>query len=216
MIDDLFDSSANKKSFIPYVKKDYSQNPQQNGLKKKPIIREIVITELYRPFFVFSIEPVPEEILKKAQEAAGMLEENHFTLRTDTVGVLAKEFEKIITRKEEYLPWQDFNNKKSKFHFNTQSAKNMARLFSPKFDELKKPVQAFQSRNARSILGQNVKSPVHLSILWSPDGAQSIKERTPKSSFISHPLAICSAIKIPLFNLQREDCLSRLKEYLES
>jgi len=216
MIDDIFDTPAPKKEFVPYSKKDYSQNTQQNGFKKKPSVREIVITELYRPFFVFSVEPVPEEILKKAQEAAKLLEEKHFTLRTDTVGVLAKEFEKTITRKEEYLPWQDFNDKKSKFHFNTQSAKNMAKLFSPKFDELKKPVQAFQTRNARSILGQNVKSPVHLAILWSPDGAQSIKERTPKSSFISHPLALCSSIRIPLYNLQRQDCLSRLKEYLES
>jgi hypothetical protein len=215
-MEDIFDTPAPKKAFVPYVKKDYSQNPQQNGFKKKPAIREIVITELYQPFFVFSIEPVPEEILKKAQEAAKLLEEKHFTLRTDTVGSLAKEFEKTITRKEEYLPWQDFNNKKSKFHFNTQSAKNMAKLFSPKFDELKKPVQAFQSRNARSILGQTVKSPAHLAILWTPDCAESIKERTPKSSFVSHPLALCSSIRIPLFNLQKEDCLSRLKEYLES
>ena len=213
-MDDFFDAPV-KKPYIPYVKKEYPAKPN-TGYQKKPIIREIVITELYKPFFVFSIEPLPAEIIEKAREAATLLEAHHYTLRTDTVGLLAKEFEKVLTRKEDYLPWQDFNEKKSKFHFNTQSSKNMAKLFSPKYEELKKPIQAFQARNARSVLGQNVKSPAHLAILWTPDGAESIKERTQKSSFVSHPLALCSSIKIPLFNLQRENSLTRLKEYLES
>lgn len=187
--------------------------PQKSYDKKKPI-REIVIHEIYYPFYVFSIEPLPEEIKTKALDVAKILEEHHFTLRTDTVGELAKLFETVLTRKEEYLAWNDFNGKKSKFSFNTESSKNMAKLFSPKFEELKKPIQAFQARNARGILGQNVKSPIHLAIVWSADGAERFRDKTPKSAFISHQLALTSALRIPVFNLERPDCVSRLRSFL--
>lgn len=193
-------------------KKPYGDKGNFNGSKKA--IREIIIREIYYPFFVFSIEPLPPAIIEKAKEAATLLEAAHFTLRTDTVGELAKVFEPIMTRKEDYLPWNEFNDKKSKFAFNTESSKILAKLYSPKFDEMKKPVQAFQARNARSVLGQNVKSPIHLAIVWSPDGAQHIKERTAKSAFIAHPLALASALRIPIFNLERQDCIERLKEFL--
>lgn len=218
------DTASTEGSKPPYTsfKKPYSGNtsfkkPYENkggfsGGKKA--IREIIIKEIYYPFFVFSIEPVPEEIKEKACTVAKLLEEAKFTLRTDTVGELAKLFETVITRKEEYLPWNDFNDKKSKFSFNTESSKILAKLYSPKFDDMKKAVQAFQARNVRSILGQNVKSPIHLAIVWSADGAQHIKERTVKSAFIAHPLALASALRIPVFNLEREDCVDRLKQFL--
>jgi hypothetical protein len=201
-------TAPNKNNF--YQKSNFSK--PSSG---KPRIREIIIDEIYRPFFVFAIEPIPDNIIEKAKEAASILNEAGFTLRTDTVSAISKIFELIVTRKEEFLPWNDFNDKKSKFAFNTQSSKILAKMFSPKFDELKKPVQAFQARNARSVLGQNVKSPIHLAILWSPDGAQNIKERTPKSSFISHPLALVSTLRIPVFNLERPDAIQNLKEYLK-
>lgn len=193
-------------------KKPYGDKGNFSGSKKA--IREIIIREIYYPFFVFSIEPLPPAIVEKAKVVAALLEETKFTLRTDTVGELAKIFESVLTRKEDYLPWNDFNDKKSKFAFNTESSKILAKLYSPKFDEMKKAVQAFQARNARGILGQNVKSPIHLAIVWSADGAQHIKERTVKSSFIAHPLAIASALRIPIFNLERDDCIDRLNQFL--
>ncbi len=206
-----YDPNYKKEPYTSF-KKPYENKGGFSGGKKA--IREIIIREIYYPFFVFSIEPLPEAIKEKALTAAKLLEEAKFTLRTDTVGELAKLFETVITRKEEYLAWNDFNDKKSKFSFNTESSKILAKLYSPKFDEMKKAVQAFQARNARSVLGQNVKSPIHLAIVWSADGAQHIKERTAKSAFISHPLALASALRVPIFNLEQEDCIDRLKQYL--
>lgn len=217
---DFFDTPTpalktdSSKTPYPSFKKPYGDKSNFSGGKRPP--KEIIIREIYYPFFVFSTEPLPEAIKEKAKQAALLLEEAKFTLRTDTVGELAKLFESILTRKEEYLPWNEFNDKKSKFAFNTESSKILAKLYSPKFDEMKKAVQAFQARNARSILGQNVKSPIHLAIVWSADGAQHIKERTAKSSFIAHPLALASALRIPIFNLEREDCIERLKQFLVS
>lgn len=212
MSDSYFSAYGSEKESAPYPQ------GEKKFFKKssKGPVKEIIIREVYYPFFVFSTEPLPPEIKNKAAEVAHLLEAAHFTLRTDTVGELTKIFEPILTRKEEYLAWKDFNNKTSKFSFNTESSKILAEQFAPRFPEMKKPVQAFMCRNVRAILGQTVKSPIHLAIVWSADGAQHIRERTPQSVFISHPLAIASSLRVPIFNLQRPDCIARLNQFLVS
>ena len=186
---------------------------QGNKFNKQPPI-DIDDVKLYKPYVGTGNKEAPSEILVQMKRLTKELECFGFTLRTGGMEGPDEAFESVATNIELHLPWKDFNNKASKFTFNTPEANGVAKMHHPAYDGLKPFIQAFLAKNARLVMGKDMKSRAMFVICWSEDGAETTSEKTSRTGNVGHIIAIACSSKIPVFNLGKRDAEERLKKYL--
>lgn len=189
-----------------------NQNDKKNWKKKEDTYDGNIA--LYKPYLGTGNRDTPDDILKLMFTLASELEQVGFTLRAGASCKADLAFEAGSKTKEIVLPWKGFESKESTNYFNTRQALDMAKLFHPTFDGLKDVIKAFLGRNARIVLGKDLKSPVMFVILWSEDGAENSKTKSIKTGSMGHIIAMADAMKIPVFNLANKDAEQRLKQHL--
>lgn len=172
--------------------------------------------QLYLPYAVGGNKNPPQHIIEVMHRCAKKLESMGYTMRCGGMAGTEDVFEKATNRNEIHLPWRDFDKKDSKLTFTPPEAKILASKFQPGYDGLPNPVQTFLAKNVRVLFGNNLKSPALFVIAWSEDGAETARERTPKTGDVGHMVAIATAMRIPVFNLGKQDGEHRLMEYLAS
>lgn len=170
---------------------------------------------LYLPYAATGNQNPPPEVLSRIESVVRRLNQLGFTARTGGFEGVEETVEKAAAKKEVHLPWRGFNDKESKFTWTKERATSVARMFQPGFDALKKPVQTFLAKNARLILGDSMASPALFLIVWTEDGCNTSKRRNAQTGFSGHPIAIASALGIPIYNFQNPDDERRLNEYLD-
>jgi len=191
-------------------RKNYSKS---NYFKKKEEFNGEA--KLYKPYVGSGNRDAPSDVSETIQRLAKFLEEFGFICRTGGMEGPEQNFEDAAKNHELHLPWKGFNNKESKSAFNTPEALAIAKMFHPTFDDLKPAIQAFLAKNARLVLGKDLRSPALFVLCWSADGAECSREKTARTGNVGHVIAIASAIKIPIFNLAKPDAEYRLKQHLE-
>lgn len=172
---------------------------------------------MYVPYIAYAgigNDDTPESVLKQMTTLATRLESEGWVVRCDGGKGPSEVFEKMSSH-ELYLPWKNFNGKESQFNKVTDEAKNLTKQFHPSFESLKDSVKVIVARHAQVILGKDLKSPVKFVVCYSSDGAESGKERSAKTGYMSIPIAIAAAQRIPIFNLKNEGAMSRLEAFLE-
>ncbi len=171
---------------------------------------------LYKPYAATGNKEAPPDIIRKFEELAKLLDHQGYTTRVGGMEGIEEAVERTQVKQELILPFKEFNQKQSKFTWSSERAFSIAKMFHPTFDSMKKGVQYFLAKNARLILGDKMNSPSLFLICWTEDGAESVREKSSRTGFSGHPIAIASAIGIPIFNLGKPDAEQRLKLYLES
>lgn len=190
-----------------FQKKPWNGGGGGGGFQKRP---EDTDMTLYKPYACTANDDAPQEIKDKFIEIVKMLENNGYTLRTGGMEGVEEIVENSVTKKEVHLPWRDFAGKQSRFTFNTDRAYAIAKKYHPTFDGLSKGVKCFLAKNARLILGNNMTSPALFLLTWTEDGATSSRDRTARTGFAGHPIAIAAGIGIPVINLARSDAEQKL------
>lgn len=190
-----------------YQKKPWNGGQGGGGFQKRP---EDTDMTLYKPYACTANEDAPPEIKNKFIEIVKMLENNGYTLRTGGMEGIEEIVENSVTKKEVHLPWREFGGKQSRFTFNSDRAYAIAKKYHPTFDGLSKGVKCFLAKNARLILGNNMTSPALFLLTWTEDGATSSRDRTARTGFAGHPIAIAAGIGIPVINLARSDAEQKL------
>jgi len=174
---------------------------------------------IYKPYAVTGNRDMPAHLVTKMIELVKKLEGLGYTLRTGGLEGIEEAVENaamIETKKEVILPFRDFNQKKSKFTYVSDRAHAVAKLFFPSYDTIKKGAQLFLAKNARLVMGNNMVSPALFLLCWTEDGVEAARDRTMRTGFTGHPIAIASTIGIPVFNLGNPSAEQRLSLYLES
>lgn len=169
---------------------------------------------LYKAYVGTGNREAPPEVIQKITAIAKELEAFGFTVRTGGKEGPEQAFEDAVNDKEVHIPWKGFANKQSQFAYTSQHALELAQRYHPTWDGLKLPIQTFLAQNVRTILGKNLQSRAMFVIGWSEDGAETSKEKTAKTGFFGHAIAIAEAMLLPVFNLQRPDAIDRIKKYV--
>ena len=79
---------------------------------------------------------------------------------------------------------------------------------------LKRPIKMLMARNVYQVLGINLDQPSDFVICWTPDGCTSRKERAKATGGTGQAISIADAYNIPIFNLQRENAIDELTEFV--
>jgi hypothetical protein len=158
----------------------------------------------------------PQEKKVVFEKLAQFLVSRGFTVRTAGGKDGEDAFEKGAGEKlEVHIPWKNFDGRQSAFCKTSDEAKNVVRQFSPSFESLSKGVQTIIASKAHVVLGKELNTPILFLVVWSLDGAETKKECTAKTGFVSTPIKIAESLKIPVFNLKRDDALERIKACIE-
>lgn len=76
-------------------------------------------------------------------------------------------------------------------------------------------MKELHTRNVFQVLGSRAAEPTEFMVCWTPDGAERGSETSKKTGGTGTAIRIADAFGVPVFNLQREDAIQRLEEYLD-
>lgn len=82
----------------------------------------------------------------------------------------------------------------------------------PAWRFLKQEHRELHIRNVFQVMGATVSRPSEFLLCWTPDGAE--EKTSKKTGGTGTAIRIANHFGIPVFNMQNEDCIERLGEYL--
>jgi hypothetical protein len=153
----------------------------------------------------------PADQLQRMTRAAQRLAAMGYTLRSGGANGADKAFEAGAgERKEIYLPWAGFNGSTSSFVSPSRDAMDVAAAVHPAWSRLSSAAQKLQARNSHQILGDDLRTPCDFVVCWTPDGAETERERTVATGGTGQAIALASRWGVPVFNFARRDAGERL------
>lgn len=191
-------------------KKDWTGGGNKGGFKK----REEGPAVFYRPAAILCNRDAPPHVVEQMIEVAKKIEATGRQVRLTGLDGPEENIEKSLRAPELYLPWDGFNDKKSKFSYVSDNMLEIIGRFHGNWAGLKPGLQKIISSSARCVLGKNVQSVAVFMVCWSADGAESYREKTQQTGNLSVPLRIATEVGIPVFNLGKQGSLDRLNVYL--
>lgn len=175
---------------------------------------DISDTALYLPVAISLNNDAPD-ITKQLETLTKRFNDMKITGRVDGAEGQAEYFEKNLLRSEVHLPWKGFGDKESKFSYNPDEAYYLAKMFTPNYESIKEGARIFLARNVRLVMGAKLQSPALFLVVWTKDGCEHVRDRTMATGFAGLPIAIASALKIPIFNLANPGAVDRINAYLD-
>jgi len=157
----------------------------------------------------------PNNILKLMTNYAIKLRELNYILRSGGAVGADTAFERGAGKEKEiYLPWKGFNKHTSRYYNITKSAFELASKYHPYWDYLKPSVQKLMARNCYQILGYDLAIPVDFVICWTPDGCETINDRTKNTGGTGIAIALADSYNIRVFNLKNKTSQEELENLL--
>lgn len=166
---------------------------------------------------------VPADVKEKIIKVARALILKGYTYRTsgganDTINAEVVAIENSNT--EYYLPWKSYNKNAPKpvLRYPTELGYQFAFSNHKAFPKLPPAIRALLASHVHVLLGKECDNPLDLIIVYSPKGDEVINKDTEYKSAGNtvFPIKIASNCNISVFNIQREDTVNRLVEYIKS
>ena len=160
----------------------------------------------------------PTEVLNNMSVVATELATRGWMLRSGHASGADQAFETgalaVQGDAEIYLPWDGFNDGHHLLNScinaqalpNWNAAAKMAAAFHPAWDKCARGAQSLHTRNIYQILGYDLRTPVNCVICWTRDGKAS--------GGTGQALRLAEYLEIPVFNLQNEDALTQLADFV--
>lgn len=114
-----------------------------------------------------------------------------------------------------YVPWEKFNNFHERQYLPIPAAFTIASLVHPAWNNLSYPAQKLMARNSHQVLREDLASPVKFVVCWTVDGAETTKQRSPKTGGTGQAIDLASRIGIPVVNLANHNAMDRLNDLLQ-
>jgi len=113
------------------------------------------------------------------------------------------------------LPYSSFNDGKGDF-VTTKQAKAVACRYGPGLADQSFKLWSFQGAAVNTIAGRNLDAPVRLLLCWTEGGEETLDEVTTRTGRLNITIKLASHLNIPVFNLGRDDALSRANEHMNN
>lgn len=197
----------------------YSGGGQGGGNRfapKKLTEQELADYKLYKVVTITGEKGMPEGRVADLIKVLRQAQEFDFTIRSTPLSELEETVARNANPKlfEYVLPFKGFNEIESKFTYTPDEAKELAKRSHPAYGGLKPFPQTICATKVRLVLGKDLRSPAQLLIIWTQDGAESIRDCTPQTGLTRVALDLACQLRIPVINLQRPDSAERILSFL--
>ena len=146
----------------------------------------------------------PIDVMNAMTKTAKWLEKFNYVLRSGGAKGADTAFEQGITNP----------NMKQIFYQNdaTEEARKIAKRYHPAWDRMSNFAKNLHGRNAFQILGRDLETPVDFVICWTPDGAETHKDRQYETGGTGTAISIANANGIRVYNFANENSINELRE----
>lgn len=121
---------------------------------------------------------------------------------------------------ESYLPWSKFNeNIKNPFmKYATEVGYRIATNYHKVYAKLPSTVRAIIASGVHSLLGKECIDPVDIFVCYSSTGEETVGKDTDfkKLGDLVLKFRVCSDANIPVFNMKKEDTISRIVAFIKN
>lgn len=156
----------------------------------------------------------PDSVINRAIRAATGLAQWHYKLRSDGELGISSIFEKHSPDAEIYIPYKHYNEHQSPLYKSSREAEYIASKHHLAYDGLSQEQRRFFNRYSHVVLGKDLREPALFALIYTEDAVESLKDRTSKTGYMGQIISLCQALSIPVYNLAREDSLSRMEKLL--
>ena len=170
---------------------------------------------VYLPYTGIGSRKTPEPIMKQMEKISKALDAHSFTIRSGGADGADTAFEKYAHNREIYLPWKDFNGRKSPFNTVSREAYDIAALLHPVWNRLSRATKKLMARNVFQVLGWELTSPTRFVICWTEDGCEHHCQRTKDTGGTGMAISIASLNNIPVYNLANYQTFQDYHDILE-
>jgi hypothetical protein len=119
-----------------------------------------------------------------------------------------------LGEKQIFLPWNNFNKRKSIYIEPIPEAYDLAATIHPGFKYLKVGAKKLLARNMHQILGPNLNEPSHLVICYTPDNCTHHSQYSKLTGGTGSAIALASKNNIPIFNLCDDTKITQCIKFL--
>lgn len=95
-----------------------------------------------------------------------------------------------------------------------EKASDLAKSYHGAWDKCSPTAKALHTRNAFQVLGDNLSTPSHFVICWTPDGCTNHYERSIDTGGTGTAISIAWGCSIPVYNLALQKDKSFFESYL--
>lgn len=149
----------------------------------------------------------PKHILKLMFKLAALLAKRGYILRSGAADGADTAFEMGCNsaggKKEIWLPWKGFNKHEDTGLYPNPGHFAKAEIALDHWYNLSQGKKRLHARNVGQILGAHLDVPVDFVLCWTPDGATTRSECSPKTGGTGTAIKLAFDANIPVINLAR-------------
>ena len=181
--------------------------PPPKELRKSPYLPVVIYVEKAAPDSVKDrAVQIAERLLAKGVVVRISGEDQELTNRFTSLS--------LPENIEVYIPWKGFENIDSKFYWNPDELKQIAKSLFNAWDKVPDAIHAFLTRNVRMVLGDKNNSVVREIIIFTEDGAEELTDITRETGRPDFFIRTGSRFGIKVTNLRNPTSVEKLMERL--
>lgn len=231
MEDELFDLLDSDDKPFKEQEKEPASKPKKENLWEKTDFKPLKVdpSTFSKSGKSFTISyntqagELSSDVREKLTEVAKVLKTKGYRFRSCADGkdqlnkdIIGLEGIKVDT----YLPWKKFNlDATNTIRFNpTEKAYSIAFNSHKVFMKLPPAVRAILSSQVHCLLGKECNDPVDLMITYTNCGSEAITKNMDykTTGSVTFLLKVCGDSNIPVFNLKKDDFMTRFVEFIKS
>lgn len=138
----------------------------------------------------------PKDTLQIMFRIAKFLAKEGYTLRSGGADGADTAFELGAVLQEIYLPWENFNNRVSRFYTTPNLAYEIAARIHPNWSACSRGARALHARNICQVLGCKLETPADFLVCWC-----KLDKKGEPSGGTRTAIKCAEENKVPVFNL---------------
>lgn len=189
--------------------------------------KEIDVSRLSSPNKTFTVMyhlgtgRLPSDILNKFSKVSKFLATKGYSFRNNgsETDIVETELSTIPDLNiENYIPWKKYNSKAIKPCFPIEEAYCIAARYHKSYSKLPPAIRALLASKIHTLLGKELTEPVELILSYVKGGYEAIDRSVSYKEIgnLSFPYSVAGDTNIPVFNLDNENAITRVVEYIKS
>lgn len=177
-----------------------------NRFKKKKEVKHE--SSGHKCYSIFLDKECPEFVLDDILESGMImkLEKANYRMRIGIPELNGPDNNKLVQetlRRQFHIPWKGFNDipEEDVYSYTTDCAKEL--LKKHVMVELPDNIMPIAAAKVNILMGRSCENPSKFCVLWTPDGAETVKELSRETGYLGTVIRLCNKFQIPVYNLSK-------------
>lgn len=186
-----------------------AETPRADREERKPAKKEKRYESSgHKCYSIFLDKECPEFVIDDILESGMImkLEKEGFRLRIGIPELNGPDHSRLVQetlRRQFITPWKGFNDipEDDVYCHTTDCAKSQ--LKKQIMVDLPDNIMPIAAAKVNILMGRSCENPSKFCVLWTPDGAETVKELSRETGYLGAVIRLCNKYQIPVYNISK-------------